>query len=565
MKNSAFIVIIISTIGLFSAGCKNKSVSNDINFSAIEQQIWDDPQRSIAYLNQTDHLNWDTEHQMQWHLLQELAATRLDQDVLPDSVMQEVSHYFTKKGNKELAARAYYVQGISYLKKGQYFESMQALKECENLKDYLPDSLPYVYLLYFAQGQVAETEYLSHIAYDCYLKALPYIEQAKDSLRLAFCYYNMARTRSEYPDSITHAYYQKALNIAAALSNTILYYDIKIQEEGHYREVDSMAIYTYSLYLTDSMHVPYYAHNAVEYLQNHGKIEEAQYYLDIFAQNKRNAGWSKNRLQYLTSRQKHLTCAYEEGFKQMEGLYNDQIRQLYLDGKARTYTISRMYDLEAEKNKTHQLTIVRQRLWIGISFTLVLLLVCAMVFGYFFYVQKQQLKIHNQTYALEKLSAQAAMDKINMEKQHMQEEMEKRRIQVLESLKERVRMSKLFYRSASSHTHYPKWFDDWMLQNGIIEGKNVKDVLLQFQELYPQLFKHLKEEYPLLTDKDMEYIALFVMGFDVNDICYIVGHIERTVWNRRYSIKKSILEADVDFDEWIKSLRRIDVSGIDGN
>ena len=77
----------------------------------------------------------------------------------------------------------------------------------------------------------------------------------------------------------------------------------------------------------------------------------------------------------------------------------------------------------------------------------------------------------------------------------------------------------------------------------------------EFNAAYGNLLGELKKKYPSLTEKDLLFIALSVLGLDVNDIGYIFGTTDRTLWNRRQFIKNRIGCSKMDFEEWIQSLR----------
>ena len=539
--------------------CKNEQVSVCLNFDKSESQIWRNPSDALDSLAIFSPEKLEMTEKMHWYLLSELANSRLNRSGSPDSVMMMVIDYYNQRGLQSYAARAYYVQGLEYMIQARYFDAMLSFKEAEARMAYLPDSLPYRCLLFFAQGQIAESEYLYHIANDCYHEALKYATTTNDLYRIACCYYNIARTQSEYNDSTSHQYYNKALRIASELEDTSFYYKILVQEEIHNTVIDSAKLYRYASILTDTLHDPFYAHVVIEYLQNHGQAKEAAKYLDICALDTNNSSWSKEHYQYLLSRQENLYGASKSAYARLENLYLNQIEQIYRDGKARTYTISRMYDVEQEKNKNLELTIDKQHLWITIGIIISILIIVILSAFYIFYLQKVHERAQAQAHEIDKLKAQAAEEQANKEIDRLNMELELRRVMLRDSLKQRIDLSRKLAGSPDAlKNHVQKSGDclaEWLEENTFINGGNSDKLISEFQAIYGNLLCELKKKYPSLTDKDLLFIALSVLGLNVNDIGYIFGTTDRTIWNRRQFIKNRIGNPKLDFDEWIQSLR----------
>lgn len=552
-------------IALFTACNNNNIVSLNDEFNQIEAQIWEAPDIALNSLDafSYDELN-DTER-INWNLLHELAISRLGNSGSPDSIMNTVIDFYDKQGLQTHAARAYYVQGLEYLSQSRYFESMQSLKEAERRISFLPDSFPYRCMIFFLEGKIAETEYLFHIANEYYFHALEHATILNDKYRMACCYYNIARTRSEFTDSVAHQYYMEALDIASELNDTLLYYEILIQEEVHNSSIDSVRLYSFAKYLTDTYNDPFYAHYVVEYLQNHDLTKESQYYLDIFSLDSCNSTWSYDQYQYLLSRQENLLGRYKPAYSRLEKLYLNQIDQIYRDGKARTYTISRMYDVEQEKNKNLELTVDKQHLWITIGIIISILIIVILSALYVIYLHKGRERAQAQAHKIEKLKAQAAEEEANKEIDRLNMELELKRVMLRDSLKKRIELSRKMAGSPidiKSQVQNPSdWLTEWLEENTFINGGNSDKLIAEFQAIYGNLLGNLKKKYPSLTEKDLLFIALSVLGLDVNDIGYIFGTTDRTIWNRRQFIKNRIGNSKMDFEEWIKKLRRKDRKG----
>ncbi len=78
--------------------------------------------------------------------------------------------------------------------------------------------------------------------------------------------------------------------------------------------------------------------------------------------------------------------------------------------------------------------------------------------------------------------------------------------------------------------------------------------LNEFNDSYVDLLVNVKRNNPKTTDKDLQYIALAKLELSINDICYLLGVSEQTIWNRRQRLKSHIGNPDVDVDDWIRML-----------
>lgn len=561
MKSLFNLVSVFLLIALFTACKRDDIVSFDTTFNQIEAQIWDDPEHAANFLENFPTKGLGQTEQIHLNLLGELLNTRYGYPGSPDSIMEEIIFFYNSHDLNTYAAKAYYVQGVEYLTQSRYFEAMLALKEAETRATLLPDSLPYKCLTSLAMGRIAETEYLGEVACAHYQKALDYATLSGDAYRIACCNNDIARTHSEYLDSISEGYFANALRMAQSIHDTILYYDILIQKEQRRHVVDSTLVYEYARFVVDSLHVPFYAHIVAEYLQNRGHVEEGQQYLSICSQDTANSAWSAENYRYLQSRQYLLEGHPDWACKQMEMLYLKQAEQMYRDGKTRAFALSQMYDFEREKNISLKLRHDKQRLAATISIILFILVLIILSASYYIYVQKQRARIQAQTTEIAVLKAQAAEEEANKEIDRLNMELEVKRLALRDSLKKRIEISQKIAETQGDIHQYtkdlPQWHREWLEQNTFVRGENTDILLEDFKQLYGDLLGELQKKYEKLTDRDLLFIALSILGLDVSDMCFILGTTDRTLWNRRQFIKQRIGTSKMDFEMWINKLRSV--------
>ncbi len=92
----------------------------------------------------------------------------------------------------------------------------------------------------------------------------------------------------------------------------------------------------------------------------------------------------------------------------------------------------------------------------------------------------------------------------------------------------------------------------WGYLNKLVYGKKQwNDFLHDYDGAHANTLTQLLQVYPLLTDTDLVYLTLMKLNMDSNDICYILKISDRTLWNRRYNIKRKIHMVDGDIEKWI--------------
>ena len=567
-------------------GCINNPYQNEIK--QLEELIWKDPNAATEKFCEIDTLNLPNCAQMQLKLLDMLLAIRIGNTCSPEEKLPEIIAFYQNFPNKdnETLAKAYYVQGVLYMLNGKYFEAMQALKEAEALIDYLPKTLPYKCLIYYAEGSISENEHLCHISCDYYQQALQQAIAIQDTFRMAHCYCNIARTRSEYVDSLGLVYFNQAADYALAIKDTSLYCDIIIQREIHREQIDSAFILPYYQYAVEKYHLPILAHFPADYFLRRGNIREAQRYLDICAEDTLSYNWAREDYQQLLSREQALKGDYQGAYERMERLYSEMREQVYKDGMTRTFTISKMYDVEREKNISQQLTFRNKMLKTSICFISILFILTAIIAAIIIRNKKEQARVLLAKQTLEKEQAELSEKQAIYEKQQailakeqaeikkkeieikqkqtaqqlreLNMELSEKRLLLLHSLKDRIKRTRLLQKHPDIPVDIPmESLITWLENKGYITSVDISLIIHQFNEIYGNLLESLRQEYQFTT-KDLQYLALAILDLNLKEICFIMNNSEQTIRNRRHAIKERLGDSVQDLNEWIKMLRNYD-------
>lgn len=567
-------------------GCSHNPHESELK--QLEELIWQDPHLANERFCEIDTINLPNQALMQMKLLDKLLAIRIGNYGSPEENLPEIIEFYRNSSSRdtENLAKAYYAQGVLYMMNGQPFEAMQALKEAEARIAYLPDTLPYKCLIYYTEGAISENEYLYHISCDYYQQALHQAIAIKDTFRMAHCYCNMARMRTEYVDSLGLVYFDQAADYALAIKDTSLYCDIIIQREIHRENIDSAFVLPYYQYAVEKYHLPILAHFPADYYLRIGNIEEAQRYLDICAEDTLSNTWANDDYQQLLSRKQALMGDYQGAHKRMEQIYLDMCNQVYKDGMTRTFTISKMYDVEREKNISQQLTFRNKMLKTTVCFISILLILTAIIAAIIIRNRKERARVLLAKQTLEKEQAELSEKQAIYEKQQailakeqaeikkkeieikqkqtaqqlkeLNMELSEKRLLLLHSLRDRIKRTRQLQKHPDVPMDIPmESLTTWLENKGYITSVDISLIIHQFNEIYGNLLESLRQEYQFTT-KDLQYLALAILDLNLKEICFIMNNSEQTIRNRRHAIKERLGDSVQDLNEWIKKLRNYD-------
>ena len=573
-------------IVLLSACSDKQPAPQTPALQVAEGLIWRNPDSCRLVLASINYDSLPFSEQIYWHLLHEHANQKGRLSTSPDSIMPMVIAHFAATNNYRYLGEAYYVQGLQYNFLLRHRDAVLSLKHAETYIPYQDTLQPYIGMIYYKLGKVCESEQLYTIADEYYQKSVPYFIKCNSHHYLAYCYNDISRAhpRLNICDTVTsYEYYQKALYEANLTHNQPLYYDIKYQYELNRAIPDSFRLYELGLYMVDSLGQNRQAAIVSEYYLKQGDNRRGAEYLDHFAGDTVYSDWAKIQYRYLQSLLCHKTGRTLQAYSMLQQVYHDLWTQLQEDADARIYAISRHYDLEREQNRSLQLQLEKQRLYITIAGIAVLLLVSVLIALLVithqrnekraFLQQAEQKQLKEQAERLlaekkyieaEKQRADAEKQRIEAENKHLEAqkritqlnaELYARREALKQNLQLRIDLTKRLHQLPKTDLQYmSKAFADSLASVTFSDNETWQQFLHEFNDLYANLLSDIQNNYPKITEKDLQYIALAKSGLSINDMCYLLDVSERTLWNRRQRIKGHIGNADIDVDEWIHTL-----------
>lgn len=519
------ILLIISTLALPIAADTNAAAKN--NLAEAEFLLWNNPDSTMTILEAISFENLSANEKPLYRLFYEHAYLRMNKEMSPSWNFNEFLTYFSAKSMKRYLAEAYYLQAASCELNSDYYKSIEALKNAEALLEDTNAPEELLGILYYRMAAAFETDLLPEIAIEYYNKALAHLLKTDQHLFLACTYRDLARTATQ--EDVQTEYYSLALNHARLVSDSTFSYEIQLlMGNGDLSLARTMAI---------SQNQPRYANGIVEYFIQENQPDSALYYLAIFALDTISNSWSKERYNYLSSKILYLQNKPQQAFSVLSQLYDNISSRLTEEGTARTYAISRQFDVMREKERNLQLQISRQHAYIVIAALAIGLLIGGIILMLLLWRNREnKLKIEG-----------------------LNQELTRKRENLRNFLQQKVRMSqqlqidKLLQKKTNIEDA-PDWVQQFVNENLYINPDQWDDFQNDFNNLSDNFLTKLKTKYAELTKADLQIISLILLGLSVTDITILLNLTKNTIWSRRQRIKKHLhlLETD-DLDEWLST------------
>lgn len=199
---------------------------------------------------------------------------------------------------------------------------------------------------------------------------------------------------------------------------------------------------------------------------------------------------------------------------------------------------------------------------------LIIAISCAIwIIGYNFLSSKALLK--KSLNEKKSLKAENSQLQLTNELQQIQQEHERKIAQLkLKQLRREIKHKKaLLLQNITEHIHLakriqqhkntekaPQWLETYLSKYSYSSAKNWNRFLAEFEGIFPNFLQFIRESYPELTESDIQYIILTILGLDNNDISFVLSKTTRTIWNRRDTIKTRLDLKEASIEEWLDSL-----------
>ena len=447
-------------------------------------------------------------------------------------------------------AEQYYQMGTSSNHASHYEESTYYLKQAEDaLLRIEPSELrtedlarrkQLLGLTWFHLGNTSESEMLYDIAQEYYKKSVPMLDPEKNALFLTCAYRDIARTNAIIGGNMdsTRFWFQKAAVFADSSWNKMLSEDIAAYYYQYCEPENKSGLLNACRTLAEEYGVTTrYAEIIGIYLAS-GQTDSAAYYLQ-YLQPKDSAYtyWFEQSYAYFQSKILHQQKASDEAYEELLELYDRKIEELQRDAGARTYALSLHYDVAREQQLAEEAR--RERQWQRtVSAILVLLLaltVTLMIVLWRYWQQRRR----EQNAAIEALQAKYT--------QQLQLALE--RLQQKVNLTREIELQRL----RGNEVAFPKWLQTYRDEQLTMNKESIDKLILSVDEALDGAISRLRNEYPQLTESDMQFAILSIIGASDSDMGILLNVQKQTIYHRRQIVRKHVHAQIEDIDAWLRA------------
>lgn len=453
-------------------------------------------------------------------------------------------HFSSQNDPKRIQeAEELYRQGISSNSSSQYESSTIYLKQAEDILTSLPQSARRDQLLgltWFRLGNTSESEMLYDIARNYYRKAISVLNPDSSAKYLTCAYRDIARTMAltNAPQDSVLWYFALAKQYAQTIHNELLELDIDA--------------YRYQLCYPDSVpqrlavcrrlaeefgaHARY--SEIVELLLAQHATDSAAYYLErLHPKDSSYVYWFEQSYAYLQSKVLRQQSEPNKAYEVLLELYDRKIEELRRDAGARTYALALHYDVAREQQLAQEAQ--REKRWQGMLSSILVLLLIVLITLLLVLWRYGQHRRREQATALQTLQDKYA--------QQLQ--------LALERLKQKVNLTREMelQRLRGNEPEFPKWLQTYRTEQLTLSKESIDELIASVDTALDGAISRLCKDYPELTESDMQFAILTIIGASDSDMGILLNVQKQTIYHRRQIVRKHVDTSIEDIDSWLRS------------
>ncbi len=171
--------------------------------------------------------------------------------------------------------------------------------------------------------------------------------------------------------------------------------------------------------------------------------------------------------------------------------------------------------------------------------------------------EKKSLKAENSqlqlTNELQQIKQEHERKIAQLKLKQLRREIKHKKALLLQNITEHIHLAKRIQQHKNTEKA-PQWLETYLSKYSYSSAKNWNRFLAEFEGIFPNFLQFIRESHPELTESDIQYIILTILGLDNNDISFVLSKTTRTIWNRRDTIKTRLELREVSIEEWLDSL-----------
>ena len=451
--------------------------------------------------------------------------------------------------NRLQEAEELYLQGTSSNSSSQYESSTAYLKQAEEILESIqPSAVSHqqlaqrdqlLGLTWFHLGNTSESEMLYDIAQAYYRKAIPMLNPDSNAVYLACAYRDIARTiaiTGGEQDSVLW-YFAQADIFANKANNTLLLLDIDAYRYQLCFPDSVVHRLNVCKQLAEEYKVATRYSEIVELLLAQSATDSAAYYLArLQPTDSAYTYWFEQSYAYLNSKILRQRGQADSAYSVLLDLYDRKIEELQRDAGARTYALSLHYDVAREQQLAAEAQ--RERQWQRTISVILILLLAVLIILFVVIWRYWQQRRREQARQLE-----ALRDKYVQQLQL-----------ALERLQQKVNLTREIelQHMRGNEVEFPKWLQTYRDEQLTMSKESLDELIASIDKALDGAISRLRTEYPDLTESDMQFAILSIIGASDNDMSIVLNVQKQTIYHRRQIVRKHVSPEIDDIDAWLR-------------
>jgi hypothetical protein len=459
-------------------------------------------------------------------------------------------HFESQNAQNRLhEAEELYLQGTSSNSSSQYESSTAYLKQAEEILESIqPSAVSHqqlarrdqlLGLTWFHLGNTSESEMLYDIAQAYYRKAIPMLNPDSNAVYLACAYRDIARTiaiTGGEQDSVLW-YFAQADIFANKANNTLLLLDIDAYRYQLCFPDSVVHRLNVCKQLAEEYKVATRYSEIVELLLAQSATDSAAYYLArLQPTDSAYTYWFEQSYAYLNSKILRQRGQADSAYSVLLDLYDRKIEELQRDAGARTYALSLHYDVAREQQLAAEAQ--RERQWQRTISVVLILLLAVLIILFVVIWRYWQQRRREQARQLEALR----------DKYVQQLQLALERLQQKVNLTREIEMQRM----RGNEVEFPKWLQTYRDEQLTMSKESLDELIASIDKALDGAISRLRTEYPELTESDMQFAILSIIGASDNDMSIVLNVQKQTIYHRRQIVRKHVNPDIDDIDAWLR-------------
>ncbi|MCQ2335267.1 MAG: hypothetical protein MJZ89_05455 [Paludibacteraceae bacterium] len=532
----------------------------------ISEEVWIQSDSALLHLLQIDTCHYSEWEKNYWQLQYHHAWIRAQQ-MVPDSsyLLDSLEQFFSIQGNPAVLGEVYYIKGTELLARqstvlaNEYFQKAKMEWEKTNISPIRQAMLQY------KLGTCAHEATLYAVALDYYQKAITlWQEQLCPPRYICDAYAKMGSIYMALGDeNNSERCFQQAISCSG--NDSLLLYEMRFCQ--YYcstdRYPDSLVIST-GRYLVDSLGNRFHATTLANWFLIQNEPILAKKYLDLAQTIENPTPYDRFVIRHLWGHYLYQIGETDAAYHQMRTLGEEQYQQNITQRNHFNFELTRQIERQHQTEKEMLFKRKRQQLlW---SLGLVVLMAFGVIITFvaiwrnhrLLAMQERQVLTDKHKQLLEQQAVLLKERDIALDqKARMQQELFEKNATILAQLERQLQLSKKIKETqlteSNTMTDMPQWLLKYIDFTRFSNPQNIEELKAAINVAYNDCLLHWQQKYPLLTQNDMQYLALLVLDFDSRDISLLLDKSIGAVYNRQSALKKKMnIDPNMHFHDWIR-------------